>query len=185
MSDIFRKNIFLTGEKQVGKSTLLRKVISDNTLRCTGFETLPFTIGGERKGFYLHSLAPLEAGEQDAVISVRIAQRQSIAIPESFDRNGTHMLEAAMNDPAPFILMDELGKFERNSFIFCDAVRHALNSEKRVIGVLQRCDAPLVSEIAARSDTLVIEVTPENRDKLSGTLSALLAGQNGGSYGNP
>ena len=37
-----RKHLFLTGDKQVGKSTLLRRLIEAKHLNCTGFETQAF-----------------------------------------------------------------------------------------------------------------------------------------------
>lgn len=40
------------------------------------------------------------------------------------------------------------------------------DSGKRVLGVLQRCDAPLMAQIAAREDVLLLTVTPETRDIL-------------------
>ncbi|MCI6375330.1 MAG: nucleoside-triphosphatase, partial [Clostridiales bacterium] len=49
---------------------------------------------------------------------------------------------------------------------FCAQVLACLDSGKRVLGVLQACDAPLVRAVRAREDVSVIEVTPENREKL-------------------
>ena len=51
-----RRHLFLTGEKQVGKSTLLRKLIDRRALECTGFETRAFYLEGERRGFTLRAL---------------------------------------------------------------------------------------------------------------------------------
>lgn len=176
MCDVFprRKHIFLTGEKQVGKSTLLNKLIDRCGIVHSGFRTQPLMMNGERKGFMLHGYVPLPVWEQDAVISVRLAQRMTVPVPEAFRANGVSILSASRESNAPFILMDELGRLESGVPEFCQAVLDTLDGDKRVIGVLQQCDAPLVSAVAARSDVLVVTVTPDNRDALVDRLSPLL-----------
>ena len=62
--------------------------------------------------------------------------------------------------------MDELGRLEREAAQFCAQVLACLDSGKRVLGVLQACDAPLVCAVRAREDVSVIEVTPENREEV-------------------
>ena len=44
------RHVFLTGEKQVGKSTLLRRLIESLHLHCAGFETRLLTMDGLRRG---------------------------------------------------------------------------------------------------------------------------------------
>ena len=41
-----RRHLFLTGDKQVGKSTLLRRLIEARKLDCAGFETRAFFLNG-------------------------------------------------------------------------------------------------------------------------------------------
>ena len=41
-----RRHLFLTGDKQVGKSTLLRRLIEARKLDCAGFETRAFLSAG-------------------------------------------------------------------------------------------------------------------------------------------
>ena len=50
---VLRRHIFLTGEKQVGKSTLLRKLIDRRALDCAGFETRALLFG--RRAPRLHA----------------------------------------------------------------------------------------------------------------------------------
>lgn len=161
-----RKHLFLTGRKQVGKSTLLRRLIQTCGLSCTGFETRALYLDGVRRGFTLHGFAELDAWENDCIISVRISQRQSIPVLPAFNENGVRMLQASLDADAPFLLMDELGRLEREADAFCAQVLTCLDSSKRVLGVLQQCDAPLLRTIAQREDVTVLTVTPENRDEL-------------------
>ena len=161
-----KRHLFLTGEKQTGKSTLLRRLVEAQKLRCAGLETRPLLVNGERRGFLLHSLLPMPPFENDVVCCARVGERRSVPVLPAFEENGVAMLRAAIAAPEPFILMDELGRLEREAGRFQAQVLACLDCGKPVIGVLQKCDAPLVAAIAAREDVFVLTVTPENRDAL-------------------
>ena len=167
-----KRHLFLTGEKQVGKSILLRELIRREGLLCGGFETRPLRADGVRRGFLLHSLVPMPPYENDCVISVRLGERRSVPVLPAFEENGVAMLRRSLDSSLPFLLMDELGKSERGAEAFCAQVLACLDSGRRVLGVLQRCDAPLVRQIAAREDVLLLTVTPENREQLPPLLAA-------------
>ena len=53
-----KRHLFLTGEKQVGKSTLLRELIRREDLSCGGFETRPLTADGVRRDFSCTAFCP-------------------------------------------------------------------------------------------------------------------------------
>lgn len=161
-----KKHLFLTGEKQVGKSTLLKKLIEAKQLDCAGFETLAFYLNGERRGFTLHGRVDMPPYENDCIVCVRIAERRSVPVPEVFNQNGAAILQKSLESSASYILMDELGRLECSAQDFCAQVLATLNGGKRVLGVLQRCDSPLIEEIMRRDDVTVITVTEENREEL-------------------
>ena len=168
-----RKHLFLTGDKQVGKSTLLRRLIEAKSLACSGFETHAFYLDGERRGFTLHGRVELPPYENDCICCARVAEKRSVPVLPVFEENGVSILQRSLFSPAPFILMDELGRLEKNAEAFIDEVFACLNSEKRVLGVLQKCSASHIQQIMARDDVTVITVTEENRDAL---LEQLIAG---------
>ena len=64
---------------------------------------------------------------------------------------------------------------ELYSLKFQDAVVKALNSEKMVVGVIQKKPNPFTDKIKKRKDVETIEVTMENRDKLPETLFSYLS----------
>ena len=168
-----RRHLFLTGEKQVGKSTLLRRLIEANRLDCAGFETQAFYLNGERRGFTLHGRIAMPPYQNDCICCARIEEKRSVPVLPVFEENGVLILERSLSSPAPFILMDELGKLERQANHFISQVEACLDSNKRVLGVLQRCDSEHVARIAQRGDVSVLTVTPENRDALAEALTAL------------
>ena len=161
-----RRHLFLTGDKQVGKSTLLRRLIAEKALDCAGFETRPFYLGDERRGFTLHGRVDMPPYENDCICCARVEAKRSVPVLPVFDENGTRMLQLSRQSSSPYILMDELGKLERQASAFIGEVYACLDSNKRVLGVLQKCGSEHVEAIAKREDVTVITVTPENRDAL-------------------
>jgi len=161
-----RKHLFLTGDKQVGKSTLLRNLIEMKKLECTGFETRAFHSEGKRRGFTLHGRVEMPEYENDCICCARIEEKRSVPVLPVFEENGSKILRLSRNTHAPYILMDELGRLERNAESFIREIYACLNSDKRVIGVLQKCNSTHVDAISSRDDVTIISVSPENRDAL-------------------
>lgn len=166
------RHLFLTGERQVGKSTLLRRMMEAHGWRCSGFETRPLIIDGQRRGFTLHGRVAVPPFQNDCVACVRMAEKKSVPVLPVFEENGTAILRASLEAPEPILLMDELGRLERDARAFCAQALACLDSDKHVIGVLQQCDAPLIKAIRARADVRVLTVTVENRDALAAQLLA-------------
>ena len=72
------RHIFLTGEKQVGKSTLWAKTLERSGIRPTGFQTLEYLVNGCFRGYRLHCLGPVpEQFGNDVPISVATNVRMS------------------------------------------------------------------------------------------------------------
>ena len=160
------KHIFLTGEKQVGKSTLWRKVLERSAISPGGFQTLEYLVNDRFRGYRLHCLGPVpEAFGNDVPISVFLRRKCHLAVPESFDIFGTELLRLALGKGG-YIMMDELGTFEQDSPTFRQAVLDCLDGNCHVLGVLQKADDSFLEEILHRPDVQVFTVTPENRDTL-------------------
>lgn len=169
------RHIFLTGEKQVGKSTLWRKVLERSGISPGGFQTLEYLVGGAFRGYRLHGLGrtPTDLGN-DVPVSVFLRRKLHLPVPGSFDIFGTALLKLALEDGG-YILMDELGIFERDAAAFRQAVVDCLNGACHVLGVLQKADDPFLEAILNRPDVLVFTVTKENREALvQSLLEALL-----------
>ena len=163
-----RKHCFLTGEKQVGKSYLLRKIFEENALPLRGYETRPLMIEGKKKGYYLHGLTEGWMPENDSPIVVRIGNERKIQIPETFDYLGANLLKAY--SPEEVLLMDEIGAAEDKAYEFQRAVLDCLDRQRLVLGVLQKGGGRLVQAIERREDVCVYEITRENRGDMEGML---------------
>ena len=161
-----RRHLFLTGDKQVGKSTLLRRLIEARKLDCAGFETRAFFLNGERRGFTLHGRIEMPPYQNDCICCARIEEKRAVPELPVFEENGVLILKRSLASPAPFLLMDELGRLEREASGFIAQIEACLDADKRVLGVLQKCNSAHVARIAQRADVTVLTVTPENRDEL-------------------
>ena len=161
-----RRHLFLTGDKQVGKSTLLRRLIEALHLDCSGFETQAFFLNCERRGFTLHGRVDMPPYRNDCICCARIEEKRAVPVLPVFEENGVLILKRSLASPAPFLLMDELGRLEREASGFIAQVEACLDADKRVLGVLQKCNSAHVARLAQREDVTVLTVTPENRDEL-------------------
>lgn len=161
------KHLFLTGENQVGKTTLLNRLLAYWDLTVAGYRTQPFQVGGMVKGHCLVSLLPNWPDQKNHVpCIIRVDGQRRVGVPLAFDQTGADILESSRKSGAQMILMDQLGALERSAYLFLNQVRLSLDGPVPVVGILQQEDFPLKQEIMARPDTRVVTVTKQNRDAL-------------------
>lgn len=158
------KNVLLTGQPGIGKTTLIHQAVRRLGDRASGYYTQEVREGNRRIGFDLVTLtgqrAPLArldaAGHQVGEYGVDLTVLERLAVPA---------LHRAL-ERGRVAIIDEIGPLE----VACEPLREAilacLNGEPPVLGCLARADDPFLTELAERPDTLVIEVTRANRDEL-------------------
>ncbi|MBN2531901.1 MAG: hypothetical protein JXB88_03360 [Spirochaetales bacterium] len=64
------------------------------------------------------------------------------------------------------IILDEIGKMECFSERFIQAAKFVLDSDSVVIGTITLGGTGFIREVKQRDDIEILEVTPENRDRL-------------------
>lgn len=157
--------LLITGGRQVGKSTLLRKLVSRAGLPVYGFITQKIScLDGDR--FYIF---PASLPESRRVCSDEnlIAIRKSFftARPEVFDSLGTEYIRQAQK--GGILLMDELGFLESEALLFQNEVFRALNGDIPVLAALrQKEDAEFLRRVRRCENTVLYTVTEQNRDAL-------------------
>lgn len=168
-------NIFLTGQIQIGKSTVLSKVIEmlqfNFRPNIGGFCT--FHISDNRNVFIRKfNDQPLP----DNAHCVATWQRDRMAShPQVFERFGN--LLAADIKNSDLIVLDELGFLEKDANIFKSAVFQALDCPVPCVGILRKADIPWQLPIYDNPDNLIIEVTMANRQGLPYEIYQKLANQ--------
>lgn len=158
------KHLFLTGDKKIGKSTAIKKFLQSVQPDFSGYQTQPVIINEKVRGYALHSFEAMDDEENDVIMSVRAGVRCNIAVEGIFDTIGVKIIEASLASSTTLVLIDELGKLEDSSLLFQEAVRKLLDSEHKVLGVLQKKNSKMSELLNEREDCEIIEITEENRD---------------------
>lgn len=174
------KNIFLTGERNCGKSTLINNILSEIKLEYRGYKTLPYYIDNDEMGYYLRGLFKDE--NLKGVISVKVKENKVVPIIDTFDFMGTYILRKSIEDKnSNIIILDEIGFLENKSEKFKNEIHNCLSSKKFVLGVLKKKDTEFLNGIKDRQDTLVINIeniSYDDRDILKEELVRLLKDKN-------
>ncbi|MCD4687169.1 MAG: NTPase [Anaerolineae bacterium] len=168
-----RPNILLTGDPGCGKTTLIRRVITQLDNAMGGFYTQEIRIDGNRRGFKMITLD----GEEGILAHVDIAgpprvSRYGVDVA-ALEAIGLASVRRALTSTG-LIVIDELGPMEFFSAAFQQVVLAALDSDQRVLGTIVKRSTPFGDQIKARSDVTLITVYPNNRNALVDDLLARL-----------
>jgi nucleoside-triphosphatase len=164
------QRVLLTGRPGSGKTTLIKRVLNELPQRFGGFYTEEIRDHGARVGF---KVVALEGG--DAVFA-----HVDFTTPERVGKYGLDLsalevvgvkaIREAVQAHRP-IVIDEIGPMEIRSVGFREAVNDALDSELPVLATIFSRSLPFTDGIKSRPDVVLIEVSPNNRDRLVSQLS--------------
>ena len=177
-----RKHIFLTGPKQVGKSTIIQKYLAAHSITCAGFLTVKSEtiFPGYRS---VHMLDVSNTSNKNAQNNKKPSKenflffcaqvsdaryRQYGLSPDPaprFNRIGCQLLDAIPSD-TELIIMDEIGPHEDKAFDFQKTILSYLERDIPIIGVLQQSDSILFHKIVSHPNVSLINVSLENRSQL-------------------
>lgn len=158
------KNILLTGVPGCGKTTVIRKVVSALDIPARGFYTAEERTGGRRTGFSIRTLD----GRSGTLARVGLASPWRVG-RYGVDLDSVDLLAVASintGNETDLIVIDEIGKMECFSSLFCRTVEDALDSSNPVLGTVAARGSDFIRKIRNRPDISLIEVTRENRDRL-------------------
>jgi nucleoside-triphosphatase len=173
-----RKNIMISGMPGVGKTSLLKAILSQLPLSAGGFVSEEIREGGERVGFSLKSLDGREG----------ILAHKNLPTPHRFgkyyinlddlEKIAVQSIEEAISNKE-LIVIDEIGKMELFSPLFRQTVIRALDCPKPLLATLHRGNDPFLNSIRKREDTIVFWLTPKNKEEISAEILSLLSAKCG------
>lgn len=162
------KHILVTGKPRVGKTSLLKELIPYLS-SCGGFYTQEMREGNSRTGFEIITLD----GERGLLAKKGLKspfRLGSYGIDiNDLENIGVESVQKAINTK-DIIIIDEIGKMELFSEKFKDVVLKALDSGKRLLGVIHREDMLFLKRIKERKDVLVLELMADNYSNVLNTI---------------
>ncbi len=160
------KNIILSGPPRIGKTTIVRAVVSKLGENCAGFCTEEILEREERVGFRLLTMQNKSCilAHRDIRGHVHIG-KYGVDL-ECVEDVGVAAIKKGIKAGKTMVI-DEIGKMELLSRPFRLSVLDALDSKCSVIGTMLFKRHPFCDKIRARKDVEIIEVTEENRDTLT------------------
>ena len=161
-----KNNLFLTGDRRVGKSTCIDRALEQVRGEVRGFRTY----------FADETRAQLQlsdpAGRQTQVAARRRAEGGFQVFEEAFEGCGVELLHSGWE--ADLMLMDELGKLETGCPRFRSAVLETLERPVPVLGVLRQGEGEWLDLLHRHSAIEVLTVTEDNREWVGEQLSRWL-----------
>lgn len=162
-----KKHIFLTGNIQVGKSTLIRGVLSDLMdqkdfhLEYDGFITYFDQRWEEERNLCIERVTS-DRSVKAKPKAVLHFEGRPVFETLAYETSGVEVLESL--DRKKLLIFDECGRFEKDCPRYLGKIKEILDENTHVIGVLRK-DPPIewIQKIMAREDVCIFDVTKENR----------------------
>lgn len=168
-------NYLITGRPGSGKSTLAAWLCSRLPQPTAGLRTL---CTGRCEAGPVFSLQDLRTGQMASISRFDPEETRVVSIPEAFEEFGAEALRRAAESGAPVVLVDEVGRFERNCTGYLNALQSLVEGPQTVVATLKKEDLPHLNALRRRSQDIQIdldEISPaEARAQLAARLPAPL-----------
>ena len=167
----------IVGDRGVGKSTLIRRVLNELDCPVFGYETKKEDSPEDPiRGFpiYIYDAGLPHRQTPENLIGYNKAP-DAPSVTAAFDRYAPRLMEPV---PAGCVVeLDEIGFLEARSRPFCQAVLHLLDGSRPVIAAVKNRDIPFLNRIREHPNVRCFTITPENRDELYREVLAFLKQQ--------
>lgn len=156
------KHIFLTGEKHIGKSTIIQLLLAEKQVKVGGFLTIKTdAVFPGYSSLHLVRVGKNESPSEENLISRDLLGTDPLCA-ERFDALGCAAIAESRN--VDLFVMDELGPRELEAKRFTARIMRVLDGDIPVIGVLQKADSPFLAQIEDHPKVQIIQITSENRE---------------------
>lgn len=168
--------ILICGDVQVGKSTLIRRLLDDMQTPVYGFITkrLPEDPDGVSRVYLYDAAHPVEPRRGSVIIE--LGEGGYVGHPELMDHPGSDYLRGIPE--GSLVLMDEIGTLESASPEFQAAVFDILDGSYDVLAAVKAQNTDFLRAVRKHPDCELYIITPENREQLYALLSRRENAQN-------
>jgi nucleoside-triphosphatase len=164
------QRVLLTGRPGCGKTTLIKRVLDELPQCFGGFYTEEIRDHGSRVGFKVVALEGGEAVFAHGDFTTRERVGKYGLDLSALEAVGVNAIREAV-EAERLIVIDEIGPMEIRSVVFRETVNDALGSELPVLATIFSRPLPFTDGIKSRPDVVLIEISPNNRDRLVSQLS--------------
>ena len=171
-------HIFITGNRQVGKTTILNKILNISKVKPFGFITKPFYDENNLlKGFNLQYISDFNTKKlENDIIGYTDDGEKWFSCPEVFDNFANILIEdfekIQISKDKHIIIMDELGFFENEAFNFQKIILKILTQKAiPVLGVVKNADTHFLNKIKNHLNIELFNVDHNNRNEILDILS--------------
>jgi len=165
-------HVFLTGEKQIGKTRALNRAVELINLPCYGFRTRFLTRERGSSSLYMLPAEDLTLTDEAHMVGL-LSEGRMHPLRERFDTLGVDLLREARRHPEGLILMDECGHLEKEALLFQREILACLDGDIPVLGVLRKGQA-WHDFIRSHPRVCVLTVDEENRGGMAEQVVSLL-----------
>ncbi|GAC1443020.1 MAG: NTPase [Chloroflexota bacterium] len=166
-----KSTYLVTGEPGIGKTTVIRQVVSTMRLRAAGFYTEDLRMRGERQGFRIVTIdgdtALLAAAGLPGPVQV---SKYGVDVVE-LERVGVAALQRAM-ERGHVLVVDELGKMQLYSRALRQVVLQAIRGGHPVLGTIMQGRNPYADRIKAHHNVELLTLREDNRQDVLDKLRA-------------
>ena len=166
---------FIPGRPGSGKSPLAAWLCSRRLQPAAGLRTL---CTGRCEAGPVFSLQDLLTGEMAPISRPSPEGDRMMGIPETFEGFGAEALRRAAGSGAAVVLVDEVGRFERNCTGYLNTLQALVEGPQTVVAALKKEDLPHLNALRAREEDIQIDldqISPaEARARLAARLPAPL-----------
>ena len=159
------KVILLTGRPGSGKTTAIRKIVSQLTREVGGFYTEEIREKGRRVGFRILTMDAREG----------VMAHVDIQSPDRIGKYGVDLtvidtlavesLQLAKSENS-LIIIDEIGPMELLSSKFKGEVLGVINGDSDVLGTIAKRKSEFINQIRRLPNVTILEIFPGNREQI-------------------
>jgi nucleoside-triphosphatase len=166
--------ILLTGAPGTGKTTIVAKIAAATQGAFWVVSERTFDGAGAKSGFQARTSTGLSGVWDTRTDGPAGSLDNHTTDIAAVDRLFTEPINRAVDQGVGIIIIDEIGALERRSPDFIKAVDRALASDATILATIKQGE-DWTATYTGRSDIITLTLTAENRDELTGALSAILA----------
>ena len=171
------KHIVISGDRGVGKSTLIKHLTEKLNGPVSGFITKKIKNEDGIGNIYIF---PAQIPEKDRVCTEEncvgscIDGKMLSRNTQVFEKKGVEILDKIPKD-ARLIVMDELGFLEKDAVTFQKKVLECLDADTAVLAAIKTKDNEFLTAIREHKNVCVYEINEQNRDELAEKLGQIIA----------